>query len=1025
MLKNTQYQKRALAAILLAGFALRMGLAVAAEGYPYDLNCFFAWAQRMAEGGPAAFYADGYFCDYPPGWLLILWLVGKGMKLLGLNYLQAAARLLLVLIPALADCGIALVLYRLARPRFGGGLALRFAAAAAFCPVLLYDTAVWKQIDGAFALLMLLCFVLLEQGRMLPGAVLYGAALAVKPQALLAGPVLALCFLRPLLTAKENGARLRAVKNGLAGIVCAVAPPVLCGLPFWGVSGVWAGLAEKYVTTTGSYPYASVNAFNLMAALGGNWQPQTDRLYLAGLVPLCTWQQLGTALLLALTFFTALLACRAEKRGRFSPLLLAAVYTVGVFTFSHRMHERYLILGVVLLCGAAARFGSRKLFVLSGGLSLTSLLNLAVVYANVGGEDEFLQSMLSTLMLRFTGLAETVLCLLLLAQAWDLCSGKAVSPFRLRTRPAVPPIPRPQPLWTRKETLFLAVLTLCVAAVSFAYLGDADAPQTCADTNGGGLDSSTVTLDGEAAEVWIYPGISSENNGSLTIANAAGETEVELTLSYGTVFAWKSYPLAGSGPYTVTFSNCQIFEISFRDASGAALAVLEDTGAPVLPAGADAAGGEAAHPVSALFDEPQRVPETISQLNGFYFDEIYHARTGYELLHGMQVYETTHPPLGKDLIALGIALFGMTGFGWRFFGTLFGVLMVPVLYLLARRLTRRPRLAAFAALLLSLDFMRFSQSRIATIDSYSAFFILLGAALMVWYCQSVLQRGVTGSVLPMALCGAAFGLGCASKWTGIYAGLGLAVCYFGVLWQRGMQLCGPGVAPEKRQKKRFAREFRLAIGGGVGFFVIVPLAIYLLSYLPYRLRDPGFGLQEWWNCQLSMYRYHSGLEATHAFSSPWYTWPLDLRPVWYYMGGGLPEGIYASIAGFFNPAVCWLGTAAMLVLFAKGMTGRSTAAQRGVMVFFLSQLLPWLLVTRCTFLYHFFPCLAFLVLALTLCLNDLAAAHPAAARRAEAGILAAAAALFVWFYPALSGLPVARWWAASLEWLPSWGFYIL
>ena len=115
----------------------------------------------------------------------------------------------------------------------------------------------------------------------------------------------------------------------------------------------------------------------------------------------------------------------------------------------------------------------------------------------------------------------------------------------------------------------------------------------------------------------------------------------------------------------------------------------------------------------------------------------------------------------------------------------------------------------------------------------------------------------------------------------------------------------------------------------------------------------------------------------------------------------------------------------MLALFAKGLAGRSTAAQRGVMVFFLSQLLPWVLVTRCTFLYHFFPCLAFLILALTLCLGELAQHSPPAAKRAGVGILAAAAVLFVWFYPVLSGLPVPAAWAASLKWLPSWGFYIL
>ena len=90
------------------------------------------------------------------------------------------------------------------------------------------------------------------------------------------------------------------------------------------------------------------------------------------------------------------------------------------------------------------------------------------------------------------------------------------------------------------------------------------------------------------------------------------------------------------------------------------------------------------------------------------------------------------------------------------------------------------RLTAIYGVLLALDFMRFSQSRLATIDIYGTFFILLGAYFMLWYCQQVLTVGVNGAVLPMFLGGLAFGLGCASKWTGIYAGAGLAVLYLGV-----------------------------------------------------------------------------------------------------------------------------------------------------------------------------------------------------------------------------------------------------
>ena len=88
----------------------------------------------------------------------------------------------------------------------------------------------------------------------------------------------------------------------------------------------------------------------------------------------------------------------------------------------------------------------------------------------------------------------------------------------------------------------------------------------------------------------------------------------------------------------------------------------------------------------------------------------------------LPVYETTHPPLGKDLIMVGIALFGMTAFGWRFAGTLFGVLLVPLAWCFVRRLTRKPWAAVTAGVLLALDFMRFSQSRLATIDVYGTIF---------------------------------------------------------------------------------------------------------------------------------------------------------------------------------------------------------------------------------------------------------------------------------------------------------------
>lgn len=179
-----------------------------------------------------------------------------------------------------------------------------------------------------------------------------------------------------------------------------------------------------------------------------------------------------------------------------------------------------------------------------------------------------------------------------------------------------------------------------------------------------------------------------------------------------------------------------------------------------------------------MFDEPEEVPETPSYLNGMYFDELYHARTAYEHLHGLSPYENSHPPLGKVFIMLGIAIFGMNAFGWRIIGTLFGIGMVPILYVFAKRLFKKSDYALLASFLFAFDFMHFTQTRIATIDVYGVFFILLMYYYMYqYYRMNFFSDGLQKTLRPLALAGIFFGLGAASKWICFYAGAGLAVIF--------------------------------------------------------------------------------------------------------------------------------------------------------------------------------------------------------------------------------------------------------
>ncbi len=1012
----------ALLVLLAAALGLRLALAAGVPGYPYDTGTFYAWAMALAEEGPSAFYTSGFFADYPPGYLYVLWGAGELLRAVGVQGLSAGAMAVLCTAPILCDLTLAALLWHFARRRAGERAGLLAAAAAAFNPAFVFDCAVWKQVDAALALALLVCFLLLSQKRWYAAALAYAAALLIKPQALIFGPPFALGCLLALPRPLAQRDTLRHLGRLLAAAALCVGAVLLAGVPFTGDQTPILWLLRRYTATATSYPYASVNAANLAALLGGNWQSEDARILLL------RWKDWGILAILLLTAALALLALRARRRGKADLLLLAAFYGSGVFLFAHRMHERYLFPALVLLLAAWARSGDGRLRAPAALFSLSLLANMALVY-RCAESDPFLEGAAARWVLRGAAAAALAGFVLLARACLQVCCGRqaaARGPYgadrvaggpqeQPPQRPAgrrsplaglgsrlIPHCPEPAPRWTRRDTAAILLLTLFTGCLSLPYLGTRAVPETYCT----GPLTAEVTLPAGAAvdSIWIYPGIA---EGALTLTDAAGQEVCSFTLSVGSCFSWQRQEvLTDETSFTLTLSGGAVCELVFVDREGQA---IEPACVPT-----DAA---------ALFDEASVLPDRPSQLNGMYFDEIYHGRTGFETLHGLPIYETTHPPLGKDLIALGIALFGMNPFGWRIMGALFGVAMVPVFYLLARGLLRRRRLAAAMTALFGLDFMRYTQSRIATIDVFVVFFILLGAACLVWFCRRFLAGGRRGALAPAALGGAAFGLACASKWTGLYAGAGFAAVYFLAMALRWRSLKG---TPDGRAEAK--KDLRFALLAGVLFYVAVPLAIYIASYLPILLGSgEGFSLSAIWQAQLSMFRYHSRLTATHPFESRWYTWPLILRPVWYYMGSLLPAGTVASIAALGSPVVWWGGLAGM-VWVALRLPGANRSQQFSrwfLLLLYAAQLLPWVFVSRATFIYHYFPAMPFALLGLGAAIDRLADRRPAAAKRLTLCLLCGAAALFVFFFPVLSGLPISAGYAALLKWLPGWGFYLV
>ncbi|MCL2546064.1 MAG: phospholipid carrier-dependent glycosyltransferase [Oscillospiraceae bacterium] len=519
-----------------------------------------------------------------------------------------------------------------------------------------------------------------------------------------------------------------------------------------------------------------------------------------------------------------------------------------------------------------------------------------------------------------------------------------------------------------------------------------------------------------------------------------------LRAGFNDVFYWRDLQLGG-GEHNraryirlISVRTFQVNEMGIyvRDADGEVTRLD--------PANFDFFGDENA---ARLFDEQHLIPEHFTFTNQMYFDEIYHGRTAYEVIHGIYPYETTHPPLGKAIISLGIRMFGMTPFGWRFMGVVFGIMMLPFFYWLLKGLFNKTLVAAAGTTLLATEFMLITQSRIATIDTYTVFFIIVSYLFMFRYITSGLDAPLKKTLLPLFLSGLAFGLGVASKWPVLYAGLGLLAFY--VMYQVAR------IRHAKKQGVDWVVFLSRTLSASIIFFIFVPVTVYVVSYAPYvqnnherivsmRIPEDDHYLvwqpsgecmpltannlwDKAWSNSIDMLSYHGGNpgDSAHPFAAAWYHWLVNARPMLFYADWGWcsDNGQWVFLAGFAsfnNPLISWAGLLALFAVAWAFFRKRHCLATVFIVVGFLSQFAPWLLISRETYAYHYFPSIIFLILALAYIFNDLLDMDIKQNRRWVVGFAGASVVLFALFLPVLIGIPIPSWYLSGLQWLPNWPF---
>ena len=445
-----------------------------------------------------------------------------------------------------------------------------------------------------------------------------------------------------------------------------------------------------------------------------------------------------------------------------------------------------------------------------------------------------------------------------------------------------------------------------------------------------------------------------------------------------------------------------------------------------------------------VFDEKHYVPQAWQMLrNGGVEDN-----PGFELI--------VHPPLGKQLIALGELMFGYDGFGWRAAAAMAGTLTVLLLVRVARRLTRSTLLGGIAGVLLICDGLSHVQSRMGMLDAFAALFVVAAFATLVRDRDDVRER----MALVMAqgrvadhLTGPRLGVRWWRLATGVLLGMGVAVKWSGVYWLAAFAVMAVVWDLTARRSAGVARPWRGTIlrdlPPALWALAVVPVLTYLASWWAWfgsetainrwEGEGPAFlptALQGLIHYSVQVLDFHSGLTTEVSGEHPWeskpWTWPMGLRPMLYYYASG--DGVTGCGTDDCVSAVMLIGTPALwwpalgVLAFALWRVAtRFDWRYAAVLVGYSAGILPWFAnIDRQMYFFYMTPVVPFLVLATVLLMGEILGRADAPRERRQTGVLVVGlwvglvVANFVWLWPVLNGLPITPdMWDAQL-WLPSW-----
>jgi len=357
-------------------------------------------------------------------------------------------------------------------------------------------------------------------------------------------------------------------------------------------------------------------------------------------------------------------------------------------------------------------------------------------------------------------------------------------------------------------------------------------------------------------------------------------------------------------------------------------------------------------------------------------DENYYLEAALQYQKGNYSVNLEHPPLGKLLILAGIDLWGNNPVGWRVPSLVFGTLGIFLVFLLTKVIFKNQRLAIWAAILLSLDFLWFIHSRTAMLDIFVSTFIL-ATTIFLW---QYLQKPSTKRAV---ILGIFLGLTIAVKWVGLFL-VGLIVIFSACQSIFNLQA-------KFRPKD----------------LIFIFLAATLFYLLPYLFFWQDLSLTKFFLIQIKMARIHlGGLWPTQTNAQAAWSWFLPGRSTIYSFVGG--EKVTAII-GLGHPLIFWLWPVVFLALAKETLANLPHKKQLGlffVLAFFSALFFPWLVSLRPTFLFYVLPTVPFVCLGIAYLLEKIWE-QGKWGKIVVTFYLLAVFGLFLLYLPLLSGQPIS------------------